>query len=135
VLPSKANSDGIQTGKVNEMSDQTHTTTDGPGDARDERGRFGKGNRGGPGNASIDRVAARRRSFDRAVKSADIRLAVQTIRSVMLGGGKAASDTPRLAAARELLNRTLGTPPSDRLIESVTALQNEVAAIREAMSK
>ena len=92
-------------------------------DGRDARGRFASGWRGGPGNPFAADVSRYRAELFKQIKCGDIALAVKTIRAVMKGGTK---DSDRLAAARFLLERVLGTPQPDDLLETLRALEEHV---------
>ena len=68
---------------------------------RDPRGRFAKGNSGGPGNPYAAEVGKRRARLIKAIRNKDIDQAVKVMREVMAGG----KDSDRLAAAKLLLDR------------------------------
>src|SRR4051812_1322658 len=70
--------------------------------ARDSRGRFAKGNLGGPGNPFTRRVAALRSVLIEAVSDDDLR----QVAGVLLEQAKAGD----LAAVKLLLQYTLGKP-------------------------
>jgi len=73
---------------------------------RDRRGRFAKGNSGGPGNPMAAKVGQLRASLLRAVSVADLRAVVKSL--VM------AAKEGDVHAAKVLLDRLLGPPmPAD----------------------
>jgi len=83
---------------------------------RDSRGRFTPGNAGGPGNPLGGKVARLRAALIEAVSEDDIRaIAHRLIEQAKEGN---------LAAAKELLNRTLGKPTEHDLIERLDALED-----------
>jgi hypothetical protein len=90
---------------------------------RDSLGRFSPGNGGGPGNPGIAHLAKHRARFAAKLKSKDMDTALRVIREVMAKG----KDSDRLAAVRELLNRTLGMPASTDVLERIERLE-ELAA-------
>lgn len=89
---------------------------------RDSRGRFTPGNAGGPGNPLGGKVARLRAALIEAVSEDDIR-------AIAHGLIEQAKDGD-IAAAKELLNRTLGKPTEHDLIERLEALEG-IAAKRE----
>lgn len=97
-------------------------STNGTQTERDQRGRFAKGNSGGPGNPFANDVGKLRARLYRVLRGKDVDQAIKTIREIM-GKGK---DSDRLTAARLLLDRALG--PS----EAVDVLQ-ELAELRAAV--
>ncbi len=70
--------------------------------ARDGRGRFAKGNPGGPGNPFARRVARIKSLIVDAVSDDDLRAVVAMLVERAKGGD--------VAAAREILNRLVGRP-------------------------
>jgi hypothetical protein len=73
-----------------------------PPTGRDARGRFTRGNAGGPGNPFARRTAALRRAFCEAVSEEDMRQMVEVIKLKALGGD--------LAACKLLLGYCVGRP-------------------------
>ena len=82
---------------------------------RDSRGRFVKGNRGGPGNPHARRVAKLRSALLRAVSADEVRGIVQALVSKARAG-----DVP---AARMLLEYVIGRPKQDLQIEQRQVVQ------------
>ncbi len=87
--------------------------------AHDARGRFAKGNAGGPGNPYASEVGKRRAKLMKAIKDKDIDQAVKVMREVMAGG----KDSDRLAAAKLLLDRALGPIVEADLLERLEQLE------------
>jgi hypothetical protein len=87
----------------------------GPNGGRDPRGRFLKGNGGGPGNPHAKRVAKLRSVVIAAVTETDLRAIVQ--RLVLL------AKTGDVAAAKLLLDRILGPAESLDFIERLETLE------------
>jgi len=87
---------------------------------RDTHGRFVRGNPGGPGNPHAGRVSQLRAAIIEAVDADDIRAIITRITQQAREGD--------LAAARELLDRTIGRPSQADLLARIEAL--EVAAER-----
>lgn len=71
-----------------------------PNGGRDVRGRFAKGNPGGPGNPHAKKVAQLRSALLRAVSMSDLRAVVKKLVDLALAG-----DVP---AARLIMDRLLG---------------------------
>ncbi len=92
---------------------------------RDAAGKFAKGNPGGPGNPNAAKANEYRRQSLDAFRSSDIDLAVRTIRRILRS--ETSKDADKLAAVRELLNRTIGTPVASGLIERIEVLENIIA--------
>ena len=86
---------------------------------RDPRGRFAKGNSGGPGNPYAAEVGKRRARLIKAIRNKDIDQAVKVMREVMAGG----KDSDRLAAAKLLLDRALGPIVEADLLERLEQLE------------
>ena len=76
-------------------------STNGP-NGRDARGRFVRGNQGGPGNPHARKVAQLRSALLKAVKLTDLRAIVKALVSQAKQGD--------VAAAKLLLERLLGPP-------------------------
>ena len=89
--------------------------------AKDAKGRFAKGNAGGPGNPLAARVASLRAALVDAVKPADI----QAVAAALLAQAKA-GDVPSI---KELLQRLLGPPVELDVLERVDQLEQRLAAM------
>lgn len=85
------------------------------GDGRDDRGRFVKGNPGGPGNPLGARVAKLRGALLEAVTPEDVRAVARALVEAAKGGN--------VQAAREVLQRVLGAPEALDLAERLEALE------------
>jgi len=70
------------------------------GNGRDARGRFAKGNQGGPGNPNAQHVAKLRDGFRTACSVADVRAICRKLVAMAKKGN--------LMAVREVLDRTIG---------------------------
>jgi len=92
-------------------------------DGRDSRGRFAKGNRGGPGNPQAKKVAALRGALLQAVKPADVKAVIQRMVEQARAG-----DVP---AAKLLLERTLGPPLAIDLLDRIEALEDVLGALND----
>ena len=90
---------------------------------RKANGQFAKGNPGGPGNPNAAQVGKNRARLYEIIRTADIDLAVKTMRNVMRRG----KDTDRLNAARLLLDRALGPYQAVDLEERLTQLEQLLA--------
>ena len=77
-------------------------STNGSNGERDARGRFATGNSGGPGNPHAKKVAHLRTLILEAVTEDDLRVIVEGLVQRAREGD--------LAAAREILNRLVGSP-------------------------
>jgi hypothetical protein len=86
---------------------------------RDPRGRFARGNAGGPGNPFAAEVGKRRARLMKAIKVKDIDQAVKVMREVMSRG----KDSDRLAAAKLLLDRAIGPIVEADVIERLEHLE------------
>jgi hypothetical protein len=71
---------------------------------RDAKGHFVVGCRGGPGNPHVKTVNRLRAALLRSVTEGDVKAAIRVLRDVM----KTGRPSDRVAAARELLDRTIG---------------------------
>lgn len=78
----------------------TDPSTNGGNGSRDARGRFVKGNAGGPGNPNAQHVAKLRDGFRSACSVADVRAICRKLVSMAKKGN--------LLAVREVLDRTIG---------------------------
>ena len=92
-------------------------STNGP-NGRDGRGRFAKGNAGGPGNPHAGKVAKLRSAVLAAVKEDDMRQIVERLVRLAKEGD--------LAAVRELFLRTLGRPLEPDILERLERLEDAV---------
>jgi len=88
---------------------------------RDNRGRFAKGNPGGPGNPNARHAAALRSTIREAVTPEDM----AEVMRVLLDKAKAGE----LAAIRELFDRTIGKPTESELSERLDQLEARAAAL------
>ena len=85
---------------------------------RDAKGKFVKGNPGGPGNPFARKVHRLRAALISAVTEEDIQEIVQARVKLAKNGD--------VAAAREVLSRTLGKPQEADLIERLSELEELV---------
>jgi hypothetical protein len=93
---------------------------------RDQRGRFAKGNPGGPGNPFASEVGKRRARLMKAITNRDIDQAVKVMREVMTSG----KDSDRLTAARLLLDRAIGPIVEADLIARLEQLEEVMGSSR-----
>lgn len=90
---------------------------------RDGKGRFAKGNKGGPGNPHAVQVGKLRAALLNAVTEDDIReIAAGLVRQAKGGN---------VPAARELLERLLGPPVASDIIERLDELERLAAEKKE----
>ena len=82
---------------------------------RDGRGRFAKGNPGGPGNPLAQRVGQLRAAMLTAVTTEDVRAVAEKLVELAKDGN--------VPAIRELFERTLGKPQEADLIERIEQLE------------
>ena len=87
---------------------------------RNAGGRFAPGNRGGPGNPHAKRTAAIRGLLLDTITDDDLRAIIAKLVEMAKGGD--------LAAARELLDRTIGKPKSTAEIEQAALVEAEIDA-------
>src|SRR5689334_5353886 len=85
---------------------------------RGSNGRFQPGWKGGPGNPLNQRACELRSAMMEAVSRADVR----AIMAALVEAAKA-GDT---IAAREILNRTIGTPGQADLLQRIEALETSI---------
>ena len=111
--------DEMGTPTANGTGDVAARTPNGPQTDRDPRGRFAKGNRGGPGNPFAAEVGKRRARLMKAIKAKDIDQAVKVMREVMTSG----KNGDRLTAAKLLLDRALGPIVEADLLERLEQLE------------
>ena len=93
----------------------TSATDNTVSDGRDSRGRFAKGNPGGPGSIHAARVAKLRAALLNAVSEEDMREVIAKLVELAKSG-----DT---RAIKELLDRVLGRPVEADLIERIGQLE------------
>jgi hypothetical protein len=107
--------------EMNENASQADPSPNGPQTVRgrDPRGRFAKGNGGGPGNPYASEVGKRRARLIKAIRGKDVDQAVRVMRDVMANG----KDSDRLAAAKLLLDRALGPIVEADLVERLEQLE------------
>jgi hypothetical protein len=103
------------------MSDVTTTPF---ADGRDARGRFTKGNSGGPGNPLAGRVARLRFALVNAVTAEDIEQVISALLQQAKDGD--------VAATKELLSRVLGRPLEADLLARIEALESRTLQERRA---
>ena len=96
-----------------------HTPTANRDNGRDATGRFAKGNPGGPGNPYNKRVAQLRSALISAVTEDDVRGIIQALVEKAKSGD--------VAAAKEVLDRTLGKPQEADLIARMEELEEILA--------
>ncbi len=82
---------------------------------RDPNGRFTRGNPGGPGNPHAGQVSKLRAAIIAAVNEGDIEAIIAQLVSKAREGD--------LAAAREILDRTIGKATQSDLLERIEALE------------
>lgn len=85
---------------------------------RDGKGRFAKGNPGGPGNPHARRVGELRSALLEAITPDAIRKAVEALIREAEGGN--------VSAARELIDRAIGKPIEADLIARIEELEQAV---------
>jgi hypothetical protein len=85
---------------------------------RDNRGRFAKGNRGGPGNPQAKRTAVLRAALADAVTAEDVRAIAKRLVIEAKSGD--------ISAVRELLDRVIGRPVPADVLERVEALEQAI---------
>ncbi|MBS3821970.1 MAG: hypothetical protein KGY81_09445 [Phycisphaerae bacterium] len=91
--------------------------TDKPFDnGRDDKGRFAKGNQGGPGNPYARRVAELRQALIDAIDPDDMKAIAEQLVAEARGGN--------IRAIREVFDRTLGRPVEADLISRIEALEH-----------
>ena len=86
------------------MTDQSTPSTNGRNGGRDARGRFLRGNVGGPGNPYCRDVARKREAFRSAASDADLRAICRKLVAMAKKGN--------LLAVREVLDRIIGKCPT-----------------------
>jgi len=82
---------------------------------RDNQGRFAVGNRGGPGNPHAQRTSLLRNAMLSAVSADDVEKIIQAV-------VKAAKEGD-IAAAREVLDRTIGKPSQTDIVARLESLE------------
>lgn len=96
------------------------------GEGRDDRGRFAKGNKGGPGNPFMRRAAALRQAFSEAVNESNLGVLATMLVTRALQG-----DT---AAAKLVLEYTVGKPgaaPNPDLMDAEDIATRRRQLVRE----
>ncbi len=88
------------------------------GSGRDGSGRFTPGNTGGPGNPHAASVARLRAAMLGAVEAGDVADVVRALVALAKGGN--------VAAAREILDRTLGKTEALDLLARLEALEARI---------
>lgn len=83
---------------------------------RDRRGRFAAGNPGGPGNPAAQRVARLRAALLKAIRPKDIHEIIRKLVEQAKAGDA--------AAAKEILNRSIGTPIAADVLARIEELEN-----------
>ena len=91
------------------------TVSNGSNGERDGRGRFRKGNSGGPGNPNVTRLSQCRGALEAVVTPERMR----TVFNQLLE----AAERGESWAVRELLDRTLGKPTNAEVLERIDALE------------
>ena len=92
-------------------------------DQRDSRGRFAKGNPGGPGNPHAAKVAKLRTAFLDAVTEEDVR----NVLAALVAEARAGS----VPAIREFLTRVMGQPQAVDAIERLAELEAALERLEE----
>ena len=95
--------------------ENTMPSTNGKNGGRDSRGRFAKGNGGGPGNPFARQVAKLRGALLKAVKPADL--------TEIIAGLVAAAKGGDVSAAKVLFDRTLGPPLAADILTRIEELE------------
>lgn len=93
---------------------------------RDSNGRFTQGNAGGPGNPHAGQVSQLRAAILEAVSAEDVAAIIEQLISKARQGD--------LAAAREILDRTVGKPAQSNLLERIEALEAIAAQVEAGQS-
>ena len=92
---------------------------------RDAKGRFRRGNPGGPGSPYVRQVAAWRAAFAKSVTPADITSVIEKLKEAAVAGES--------WAIHELLERALGRPPAFSEPEIVERLEKLEAQVLESL--
>lgn len=100
------------------MSDSNGTNGD---IERQANGRFAKGNRGGPGNPQVRRIAALRTAVIASVTPEDMQEVMETLMKKAKAGD--------MTATQILFDRTLGRPTEPDILEKMDFLEQEFARI------
>ncbi|MFT5430178.1 MAG: hypothetical protein ACI9OJ_000851 [Myxococcota bacterium] len=109
------------------MTDHRNTTPSDPfADGRDAKGRFGKGNPGGPGNPLVSKVMALRSAFMNAVTPEDMKEVVEA----MVREAKAGN----VQAQKLFIDRCLGPAEALDLLARLEELEDAVSATLGARS-
>jgi len=94
-----------------------------PTDTRDARGRFSRGNSGGPGNPHGGDVARHRAALLKSLRESDVAMILRRLRAIVKSG----KDADSIAAAREILNRVIGLPVQSDLMERLEQLERRIS--------
>jgi hypothetical protein len=86
-------------------------------------GQFASGNKGGPGNPHARRVARLRSALLRAVTPDDLTAVVNALLTQAKAGD--------VQAAKELLQRLLGPPVAEDVLERLRGLEQALATLEE----
>ena len=89
------------------------------GDGRDSKGRFTKGNSGGPGNPDTKNIGKRRSALFNAETMDDMIAVARQLVDLAKGGD--------VRAIKELFDRTLGRPLEADLLERMERLEERFA--------
>ena len=95
-------------------------STNGLNGGRSLGGRFGKGNKGGPGNPFAAKVARLRSAMLRSVSPADMKAIIGKLVEEAKGGN--------VQAAKEVMERCLGKPFEADLMERLEKMEAALAA-------
>lgn len=102
------------------MTDQTDKPET---NGRDKRGRFGPGNRGGPGRPVSTAALSFREEFRRAVQPGDIAAAARKLIDAARAGS--------LDACKELFDRTIGRPGPAEFSAEIEAIAVEIEQLKQ----
>ena len=100
------------------MTNQDTSPSQAASGGRDNRGRFGPGNKAGTGNPYAKRVAQLRSAMMATVTEQDIAEVITKMLQLAKGGD--------MVAAKELLLRTLGKPTEADLLERIERLERKL---------
>lgn len=90
---------------------------------RDKRGRFGRGNAGGPGRPASRQLMTFREAFRSAVTADDIKEAAKKLVAAARAGS--------LEACRELFDRTIGRPGPAEYSAELEAIAAEIEQLKK----
>lgn len=98
------------------------TDSNGRNGERDDRGRFRRGNRGGPGNPNVTRLAQWRGALEAVMEPERVRAVfVKLLESAEAG---------EQWAIREVLDRTLGKPAQSDILDRLDSLEQRIEGIQ-----